>query len=168
MKKYIAFFLCLLFTQSLFAENLKLEVSCPKTYVSFSKRKRTDLCQEQKKCDWKVEVSGERSSSWRSSKGIFVRELSVDKKLRAEVGPGVFVFKLPWCFKSSIRLPNEKVLSLLRKEKETLYLYPEDDKSILPRLRSIKHPCRKLKSVESPVKGHLFYYLEPQNIKACS
>jgi|GEM_PF-4423778 len=165
MNYFLVFALCLFGTESLLANDLKLEVSCP---TSYKKVKKDTLCKLKENCEWKIEEVGKVSSSWRSSKGIYVRELTFDKKLKIELKAEILALSLPWCFKKLTKLPGKNVLSLLRKHKETLYLYPKDDKTVLPRLKSIKHPCRKLKSMESSIESHRFYYLEPQNIKACS
>jgi hypothetical protein len=130
-----------------------------------------DLCGKKKNCPWKVVQKSETAKGWERKGEVRVTEVRRKGALKVFLyqPDKFFEMKVPWCPSiGKLRLPQEirKVSTLLSKESEVVYVLSPKDTIHLPRLKSIKHPCRKLKKVEAK-KAYSFYYLMPQPLKGC-
>lgn len=147
---------------------LGLELVCSQALKEIELK---ELCSNPKKCDWKIEAKSKSAYSWRKGKDIHVVEVRNRDALKVFLFDykNFFEIKIPWCQAlSKLNLPQNvrKLAPVLIKNKEVVYLLPEGDKVHLARLKSINHPCRKLKRIEFN-KAYSFYFLEPQSLKGC-
>lgn len=148
---------------------LGIEVLC---IQSLKNLELNDLCpKKDKKCKWKVIQKSESAKAWQKGDEIRVSEVRNKEALKIFLyNPNKFFeVRTPWCPSvGKIQLPQKirKIANTLMKEKEVIYVLSEKDKVHLPRLKSIKHPCRKLEKVKLS-SAYSFYYLMPQPLKGC-
>lgn len=147
---------------------LGMEVVCSESLKNLD---IDDLCGKKKNCSWSVLKESESAKAWKKGEDIRVTEVRRKEALKFYFfNPNKFFeIRVPWCPSvGKITLPQSirKVSSELMKEKEIVYILSEKDRIHLPRLKSIKHPCRKLKKVKLS-KVYSYYYLMPQPLKGC-
>jgi hypothetical protein len=166
IKRVVFFSLTLLLIFPTIAGNpAKFEIVCSDSYLKQNLKK---LCPE-KKCRWKKLQSSKNASSWEKRGQFKVVENPLVKGIKVEIlNIKISGLKLPWCFDNNVlSLPNRNILEEVASRKETLYLLADSDTLHLPRLKAIKHPCRKLSKLDSNIKGFSFYFLKIGALKGC-
>ncbi len=146
--------------------DLRLEVHC---LEDIKRVKKSELCGEGP-CSWNILSSSEYASVWSYGvdKSIVVREVPNRKILRVTFSKAQEL-SLPWCKsvgKLSLKSIPKATLKVLKEAKESLYLLPKKGSTQGNLLKSIDHPCRKLKSKDHSDQ-YSFFYLLPSQKKSC-